>query len=149
MTETLMSHVGICVRNLDVATRFYVEALGFEPSYRRAAEGADFERLLGLEELHLELVLLRLGDRKIELVNHSSPSPVPRTETSMNTVGLTHLAFYVPDLDKAIARVEANGGTVEHDGRIAIEVNGEARQYVFCRDPDGNRVELIQGSELG
>jgi lactoylglutathione lyase len=149
MSTTMMSHVGVCVRDLDVATRFYVEVLGFEPSYRRAASGGDFERLLDLRPLDLELVVLRLGEQKIELLCHRSPTPLPRPETTMNTVGLTHLAFYVADIDEVIARVEAYGGTVEHDRRIKTDVNGEERQYVFCHDPDGNRVELIRGSVLG
>jgi catechol 2,3-dioxygenase-like lactoylglutathione lyase family enzyme len=147
MTETMMSHVTLCVRDLQASTRFYVESFGFEAPYRRAA-GDDFAPLLGLPTLDLELVMLRLGNQRLELVGHRS-SPHPRTELPMNTVGFTHIAFHVPDIDEAVARIEAHGGAVDKGSRIAVSVNGEDREYVFTRDPDGNRVELIRGSVLG
>lgn len=148
MNTVQMSHVTLCVQDLTVSTRFYVEVFGCEPSYRRSA-GDEFAPLMGLHALDLKLVLLRLGAQRIELVAHRSPPPNPRTEAPINTVGFTHIAFNVPDIDEVVARVEACGGRVDRASRIAVEVNGEKREYVFARDPDGNRVELIKGTVLG
>jgi len=142
-----MSHVTLCVTDLERSTRFYVDTFGFDAPYRRAA-GDDFAPLLGLPTLDLELVMLHLGEQRLELVCHRA-APHPRTEAPMNTVGFTHIAFYVPDIDEACARVEAYGGTVDAAHRIKTTVHGEQREYAFVRDPDGNRVELIKGSVLG
>jgi lactoylglutathione lyase len=148
MTATVMTHLTLCVRDLAASTRFYTQAFGFEVTYRREA-GDDFAPLLGLPSLDLELVMLKLGDQRIELVGHRASPPHPRPDTAMNTVGFTHLAFNVPDIGEASRRIEAHGGTMSADRRITVTVHGEKREYAFATDPDGNRVELIQGTVLG
>ena len=48
------------------------------------------------------------------------------------------LILQVPDLDKAIESVKANGGTLLRPlGHI------EGLSYAFVKDPDGNQIELI------
>jgi predicted enzyme related to lactoylglutathione lyase len=49
------------------------------------------------------------------------------------------LILRVPDLDKAMEAVKANGGSVGRPGRNAV-VNVS---YVFAKDPDGNQIELL------
>jgi len=50
------------------------------------------------------------------------------------------LILRVPDLDKAMEAVKANGGSVTgRPGRNAIA----NVSYVFAKDPDGNPIELI------
>ena len=53
---------------------------------------------------------------------------------------MASLILKVPDLDKAIASVKANGGTATRPpGKNAV-VNVS---YVFVTDPDGNQIELL------
>lgn len=53
---------------------------------------------------------------------------------------MASLILRVPDLDKAIAAVKANGGTVmrEPNRNAIMKV-----RYVFAKDPDGNQIELL------
>jgi len=54
--------------------------------------------------------------------------------------GMAALILRVPDLDKAIAAVKANGGTqVGQPGSNAIAMV----RYVMLKDPDGNPIELV------
>lgn len=53
---------------------------------------------------------------------------------------MASLVLSVADLDKAIERVTANGGTLMRPpGRNAV-VNV---RYAFVKDPDGNQIELV------
>jgi catechol 2,3-dioxygenase-like lactoylglutathione lyase family enzyme len=141
-------HFTLCVRDLDKSTRFYVDTFGFEATLRKKAAG-DFGKLMGVAVFEVELVMLRLGDWRLELVEHHGTPAHERIESPTNTVGYTHVAFYVTDVSAAAAVIEANGGTIDRDTWTSTSVNGESREYLFTRDPDGNRIELIKGSVLG
>jgi len=142
-------HFTLCVQDLEKSTRFYVDTFGFEATFRRKAAGEAFGKLMGVAEFDVELVMLRLGDWCLELVEHHGAPPHERIETPTNTLGYTHFAFYVTDVSAAAALVEANGGAIDRETWTSTSVNGENRDYLFTRDPDGNRIELIKGSILG
>jgi predicted enzyme related to lactoylglutathione lyase len=61
----------------------------------------------------------------------------------MNQYGLTHLAFYVDDIDAVAASVVANGGRAYPHTRGKFE-NGV--EIMYCTDPDGARVELMKAA---
>jgi catechol 2,3-dioxygenase-like lactoylglutathione lyase family enzyme len=110
------------VRDLDRAARFYCDALDFElveseESYRKLRQGG------------FTLTLFKAkSDEKAE---------PPGTRPSMST------DLLVDDLDEAVARVEACGGTV------APVRDWEEGRFTLFRDPDGISWELIShwGSE--
>jgi predicted enzyme related to lactoylglutathione lyase len=52
---------------------------------------------------------------------------------------MASLILGVPDLDKAIASVKANGGTLMRPP----SKSGEGLSYAFVKDPDGNQIELL------
>ena len=141
-------HFTLCVRDLERSIRFYVDTFGFEPSLRKKAAG-DFGKVMGVADFEVELVMLGLGDWRLELVEHHGSPAHSRIETPTNTIGFTHFAFYVDDVAAAAAAIEANGGAIDRDTWTSTSVNGETREYLFTRDPDGNRIELIKGSVLG
>jgi catechol 2,3-dioxygenase-like lactoylglutathione lyase family enzyme len=147
MTAILMTHVGIAVRDLEASKRFYADTFGFEETYRRDI-GPAFAPLLGLSEVAGEIAMLRLGDKLIELIGHD-PRPEGTAEKAMNALGFTHMAFNVPDVQEVGKRLEANGGRVNWDTKLDLQVGDEDREYLFCRDPDGNHIELIRGTPLG
>jgi predicted enzyme related to lactoylglutathione lyase len=53
------------------------------------------------------------------------------------------LILEVPNLEKAIESVKANGGT---QMRPAAK-SGEGLNYVFVKDPDGNQIEMVEATK--
>jgi lactoylglutathione lyase len=58
----------------------------------------------------------------------------------MNQLGFTHMTLFVDDVDAAIDRVAEHGGHVHPETKI----DSPYGPIVFCTDPDGVRVELMQ-----
>jgi len=142
MSIRRFSHVGLCVSDLERSLRFYREVLGFEEDSERPAlsfRGEPAATLLGLSELELRAVYLVRDGFCLELLGFPVPGtlgePHPR---EMNRLGFTHLSFEVDDLDAVASRVTEGGGTVLDASRIPVAL--------FCADPDGARIELVQAS---
>lgn len=56
---------------------------------------------------------------------------------------MASLILEVPDLDKAIASVKANGGTLMRPPNKSAE----GLNYAFAKDPDGNQIELLMATK--
>jgi catechol 2,3-dioxygenase-like lactoylglutathione lyase family enzyme len=61
----------------------------------------------------------------------------------MNQTGLTHLSFLVDDLDATLASLAALGARVLAETRL--EGGGAGPNAIFVTDPDGTRIELVEG----
>jgi catechol 2,3-dioxygenase-like lactoylglutathione lyase family enzyme len=138
-----VTHLGICVSDLEASLAFYRDALGFDPISELSASGPETARLLALPDPRLRAVYLRRDGFVIELLHYERPGAsgdaAPRP---MNQPGLTHLSLRVPDLAAAIAALEARGANVLHDTRIHNRQLGA--RAVFVLDPDGTRIELVE-----
>ncbi|MDB5395285.1 MAG: putative glyoxalase [Rhodospirillales bacterium] len=78
----------------------------------------------------------------IELLKMESPACFgPRERRRMNQYGLTHLAFYVDDIDAVAANVLEAGGRTYPNTR---SIFGSGIEVMYCTDPDGVRVELMR-----
>jgi catechol 2,3-dioxygenase-like lactoylglutathione lyase family enzyme len=141
------SHSGICVDDLARARRFYREGLGFDTAELYALH--DHSSWLDvINELHnVKLTAQMIRDARaqtLELLHIvSPPCSGPQSPPPLNQLGFTHLAFHVDDLEKAVAAVQAGGGTASLEYRC--------RQFgsdsVFCTDPHGVRLLLLQTNE--
>ena len=136
------SHAGICVSDLERSLRFYCEGLGFEVAERF---DLDSEQLPGLDKgLEVEgpvcvaSQMIVNGPMKIELLYYPGRSPRGTPSNSRGLTGLTHLSFYVDDVDHAAERLAEFGGTVVAGTRVDVGI-----PLVFLTDPDGTRVELM------
>ena len=140
-----VSHLGICVRDVEASLRFYRDALGFSVASELTVAGEPGDTLLRLRDVSLRAVYLRKDGLTIELLHYASPGHVgdgaPR---AMNALGLTHLSLRVDDLAAAVASLAAAGATVLHDTRIDNETLGA--RAVFVTDPDGTLVELVESA---
>jgi catechol 2,3-dioxygenase-like lactoylglutathione lyase family enzyme len=144
MAVQRFSHLGLCVRDLPRARAFYVEGLGFRELSRLETRGVETSRLLGLARVALEATYLERDGLRLELLHF----PRPGTESEagprpMNRAGLTHLSLIVGDLEATLATLRALGAEALEDTRI------ESRQFasraMFVLDPDGTRIELVEG----
>jgi catechol 2,3-dioxygenase-like lactoylglutathione lyase family enzyme len=110
-----VSHLGICVNDLEQSIRFYSDGLGFTPQLAwRRSEGAVTGDPLGVDG-DVRGQYLELDGTTIELlwfVSSGAPTATPRP---MNQLGLTHVTVLVDDLDATLDRLAACGG---NDPRI-------------------------------
>jgi catechol 2,3-dioxygenase-like lactoylglutathione lyase family enzyme len=139
----VFSHFGICVSDLDRSVRFYCEGLGFEKAESHAI-GAEFAGLMDLPDVAVTSQFIRRGPTAIELLAFSEPAPFgDRGRRPVNQFGLTHLSFRVLDVAATAKRVVELGGAVVESSRTVIDFGGTPLEFVYCTDPDGVRVELM------
>ncbi|HZP40077.1 MAG TPA: VOC family protein, partial [Candidatus Binatia bacterium] len=104
-----LTHVGLCVSDLDRALAFYRDLLGFAVEHQLDVAGEPSDTLLRLRGVDLRAVYLRRDGVRLELLRFASPpAPAARTRT-MHEPGLTHLSFRVADLDATLAALRAAG----------------------------------------
>ena len=130
-----VSHLGLRVRDLDRAKRFY-EALGFTEAKRLTVPDKVASGLLGLTApIGFEAVYMSNDGFVLQLLTLAGYPAPDEPGRTMVGAGLTHLSIAVDDLAATQAAVKAAGGTV-----IADPGGGFA---CMVRDPDGQLIELI------
>jgi len=114
-------HVSLLVADTARALDFYCRVLGLEVDPARP-------------DLSFPGAWLRVGSRQIHLLELPNPDPVAGRPQHGGRD--RHTAFLVSDVAALAARLAAEGVdfTESRSGRAAL----------FCRDPDGNTLELIQ-----
>jgi methylmalonyl-CoA/ethylmalonyl-CoA epimerase len=94
--QARLAHVGVAVRDLDDAVRFYRDVLGVTPHPPQQADGAT-------------IVGLSLGESDVELLTASdATSPIGKFLATRGP-GIHHICFRVPDVAAALERCRAAG----------------------------------------
>ena len=137
-----LSHIGICVSNLERSIRFYRDALGFSYVSDLEVAGEPSDTLLRLEGVKLKAVYLERDGFRIELLHYASPArkPAPRAR-EMNDLGLTHMSFRVDDFEATLAALQAAGAKVLEE--TIVRIPGGDPLAAFLTDPDGVLIELV------
>lgn len=132
-------HIGICTSDLARAVQFYTEALNF--SYERDVGeiGAPFDQLTEMPGTSLRGHHVRLDGLRLELIGYAE-TVGDGERCPMNRLGFTHMTLTVGDIDAVCARILEHGGQVLNHTRIDTPYG----PIVFCTDPDGTRIELMQ-----
>ena len=137
-----LSHAGICVSDLNRAVRFYCDGLGFDLAERFELDSTmmhGLERTLEAgEPVSITSQFIQKDGTRIELLAYTSPGTVGAPSATRRQLGLTHLSFYVDDVDEAGKRLVEFGGQVLDDTRTSAGI-----EMLFLADPDGTRVELM------
>ena len=117
-------HVAIICSDYQSAKEFYVEKLGL-PLTREVYREARRDYIL----------TLLVGDVEVELFIMENP---PARVTNPEARGLRHLAFYVENIETAVAELNAKGIETES---VRVDPYTNTRM-TFFRDPDGLPLEL-------
>ena len=126
---TAVQHIALNCRSHREQERFYTKHFGFRRSRVFNAGKPD------------EFIMLRLGSVCLELF--SARTPPASEKGGEQPIGFKHLAFEVPDLEKAIAALKADGIATGVIIDCSSVVHG--LRVCFFNDPDGNQLELMQG----
>lgn len=136
MTGPAVTHVGLCVADLERAERFYVDGLGFTRLRELSPPDGVTGKLLRIARpVGLTAIYLGLGDFVVELLHFDRPADPSRGERAMTEPGLTHLSIAVEDVAAMAQRLAEHGGEVLADTDVQVAV--------LVRDPDGQIVELV------
>ncbi|MGH2598024.1 MAG: VOC family protein [Dehalococcoidia bacterium] len=143
MTIQRMDHVGIVVDDLAAAIAFFVE-LGLELEGEMPVEGRWVDRVVGLDDVRVDIAMMRTpdGHGRLELTKFHRPTAFSAEPTNAppNTLGLRRIMFAVDDIDAVVARLRARGA----------ELVGEVAQYenlyrlCYVRGPAGIIVALAE-----
>jgi len=134
-------HPGIVTDDLDPLLHFYRDLLGLQVVAREDESGPFIDAVLGLQGAMVTTVKLKTPDGSIlELLQYQS-HPRPKTNRAINDIGISHIAFTVDDVDKNYERLKGEGIGFYSSPQTNPE---ETARVVFCEDPKGNILELVQ-----
>lgn len=141
-------HVGLTVPDMDAATTFFVDVLGAEVLFEVGpfSSGDDWmERHLGVHPRAVirRLCMLRLAaGPSVELFEYSAPDQDPRRPRNSDAGG-HHLAFYVKDIDVALAHLKRHGVEVLGEPTTLVDGASAGLTWVYFLAPWGLQLELV------
>jgi catechol 2,3-dioxygenase-like lactoylglutathione lyase family enzyme len=138
-----LDHVSVVVEDLAAAIGFFTE-LGMNLEGKAAIEGPWVDRVNGIENIQVDIVMMRTpdGHGRLELTKFRNPQlvPIEPAIAPPNALGLRSVMFTVDSVDDTVARLRAKGA----------ELVGEVTQYedkyrlCYMRGPAGIIVSLAQ-----
>lgn len=139
--------IGLTVGDLNRELHFYTNTLPFELVSISEASGKQQDALLGLKNVKLRTVTLRLGEECITLTEHlgTKGKPIPQDSRS-NDRWFQHIAIVVSDMDKAYARLLEHKVThVSTAPQTLPDWNQDAGgiKAFYFRDPEEHVLEII------
>jgi catechol 2,3-dioxygenase-like lactoylglutathione lyase family enzyme len=144
-------HVGVVVPDLEAAITFFEGALGGQcvlqhGPYRGVSGDPDMQvrQFARHRDTQVEgIAVVHVADVVLELLQFSAPdqrSEPPRTSDA----GGHHVAFYVDDLDGAVAHLRARGVQVLGEPMpLPGPESGEQARFVFALTPWGLALEFV------
>ena len=140
--ESSLRHVGIVVRDIDTAIKFWETSFGFKVRVNQVENGPFIEKLLGLPGVSVQTVKMKSGnDSEIELLKFNSLSDEDTWGGSVDKVGLTHVALNIENLDSTLNKLLDYGFSPVNDPQISID--GEVK-VCYIEVIEGLLLELVE-----
>ncbi|HXR79147.1 MAG TPA: methylmalonyl-CoA epimerase [Bryobacteraceae bacterium] len=126
-----IDHLGVAVRGLDEALRFWERQLGMPLQGRETVEGEA-----------VRVAMLSAGSPRIELLEPLNENSVIAKFLEKHGPGLHHIALKVDDLAATAVRLKDAGATLLNEPRTGA--GGHEYIFVHPRSAGGVLLELIQ-----
>jgi predicted enzyme related to lactoylglutathione lyase len=107
-------------------------------TFYKKAFGMSEIRRVGNAPAFLEVIINSGSTPELARKATSAPIVIATRPKDAPAGAMASLILEVPDLNKAIEAVKANGGTLMRPPGKSGDL-----QYAFLKDPDGNQVELV------
>lgn len=120
--------VRVLATNPDTLAAFYEKAFGMSET-RIAANSPTLK----------EIVINAGTTAELALKATTTPIVIATRPKDAPAGAMASLILQVPDINKAIELVKANGGTLMR----GPAKSGEDLTYAFVKDPDGNQIEMV------
>lgn len=145
---THLDHFGVTVPDMEEATRFLVDILGFEVMWTSGPMVAEGDFMAENVNVHRDaranmIRYLTLGKEvSLELFEYTAPDQ--RTEQPRNSdIGGHHVCLHVTDIDAAIDYLNSRGVKVLGRAKTAMRGFSVGLQWVYFLAPWGMQFELV------
>jgi catechol 2,3-dioxygenase-like lactoylglutathione lyase family enzyme len=143
-----IEHIGLTVPDLDAATRFLADVVGAETLYDIGPlpnpddwMAAHLVRPLGARINRLRVLAIANGP-VLELFEVTAADGSARPSLEGLAAGI-HLAFYVDDMEAALAALKAHGCPIESGPVEMTEGPSAGMSWLYFRSPWGLALELV------
>lgn len=116
-----VAHVGLVVKDIETSSKFYSQVLDCEI----------YERI---ETEYATLLMLKSDNQTLELIKYKNNQDLNRGPGVVD-----HIAFIVPDMDAAVARLTSFNVTILDKPKYLPD-----KIIMFFSGPDNERLEFIQ-----
>ena len=149
MDATGISHIAVCVRDMDKSLAFYRDILGMEVVFDQVQDTTTG----GLPHVYKQArqtrrtVHLKFGQDNTNprLVVTSHPNEDPDgNPIKLDQVGLSHYSFSVPDTKALMAELTAKGVQLAAPPEVWTDDQGMVSNF-YVYDPDGILVQFDSG----
>lgn len=132
MTIKKIDHIGIVVRDIEAALKFYRDALGLE-----------LTKTEFVPEQAVKIAFLPTGDSKIELVQPTTDDSGIARYLTKRGEGIHHICLEVDDIEATLARMVAQGvGLIDKTPRTGS--GGQKYAFVHPKSAHGVLIELYK-----
>lgn len=114
-----LDHIGIYVKDLEQALKFYSDVFGFSEHHRFSSGES-------------KIAVLNVGRGLLELIQRpGAPAEAPKGRWS-------HVAFHIDVYDDLVSKLEEMGLELR---KVTLE---DGSRLAFFKDPDGHDIEIME-----
>ncbi|RLB37862.1 MAG: methylmalonyl-CoA epimerase [Deltaproteobacteria bacterium] len=127
-----IDHIGIAVKSIDQAKRFYSEILGLK-----------IEEIENVADQKVNVAFLPITDSELELLESTHPDgPVAKYIESRGE-GIQHIAFRVENIEEALAELKQKGVRLI-DEKPRKGAGGAKIAFIHPKETNGVLVEICE-----
>ena len=136
MMQTSIDHLGIAVKSLAEAKKFY-ETLGLEIMPEETVEAEK-----------VRVAMVPVGESRIELLEPTSPDSTIAKFLEKRGPGLHHVALQVTNLVERVEELKAAGARLINE-QVQIGAGGHMYVFVHPSSTGGVLLELVEEAPIG
>ena len=138
-------HLGITITDREKSLHFYRDLLGLKIVIDTHESGEYLDNMSALQKVEVNIIKMEADDGNlIELLCYKSHPRRPDPAREICSVGPTHVAFTVANLDEIYEKLIRAGVIFNAPPQLAP---GGRFKVTFCKDPDGTLIELVERLE--
>jgi catechol 2,3-dioxygenase-like lactoylglutathione lyase family enzyme len=141
-----LRHIGITVVDMEKMQNFYCNLLGCKVLKTMEESGEVIDNFSGLEGIEVTTTKMELPEGGVvELLKYHSPKgnnvALQNIYKKIIQIGISHFALSVKDLDSLYENLIKERISFFYEVQTSPDGNVK---IAFCRDPEGNILELVE-----
>lgn len=128
-----IDHIGIAVKNLDEAVKFYKDVLGLE-----------LEDIEEVPEENVRVAMFRVGETYIELLQGTTQDSAISKFIEKRGEGIHHIAIRVDDVDRSTEVLKSRGAVLVYDKTRLVSKGSRKINFVHPKSTGGVLLELVE-----